>query len=152
MPWTASTSYWPGYSESSLWVRSAPPGVRATTSVKVPPRAIQKCHRPSPPVPVSWLIRSRVPAPVQPASLRRLPAPARPILLGLGDKRVDLAVLLRRRDGIAPAHAKAAAWRLAGYSKEHRLRDQIGIGHRNPDLQPHKHGRATSRERGWQTG
>ena len=32
------------FSESSLWLRIAPSGVRATTSVKVPPRSIQKSH------------------------------------------------------------------------------------------------------------
>ena len=31
-------------SESSLWVRRAPSGRRATMSVNVPPRSIQNCH------------------------------------------------------------------------------------------------------------
>jgi hypothetical protein len=41
MPATAASSYRPGSSDNSFSVFSSPDGVRATTSVNVPPRSIQ---------------------------------------------------------------------------------------------------------------
>ena len=45
MPAMAASRYCSGFSESSLWVSSVPSGLRATMSVKVPPRSIQNCQR-----------------------------------------------------------------------------------------------------------
>ena len=42
MPCSAASAYWPGFSERSFARRSRPSGSRATMSVKVPPRSIQK--------------------------------------------------------------------------------------------------------------
>ena len=44
MPWMAASSVRSGCAESSLRVRSSPCGESAITSVKVPPRSIQKCQ------------------------------------------------------------------------------------------------------------
>ena len=45
MPATAASLYCSGFSDSSLWVTMLPSGLRATMSVKVPPRSIQNCQR-----------------------------------------------------------------------------------------------------------
>jgi hypothetical protein len=42
----AASRYRSGFSESSLWVASDPSGLRATTSVNVPPLSIQNCQAP----------------------------------------------------------------------------------------------------------
>ena len=44
IPWSAASRYCSGFSDRSLWIRISPSGVRATMSVKVPPRSIQNCH------------------------------------------------------------------------------------------------------------
>src|SRR5258706_4876804 len=55
MPATAGSAYRPGFSESSLCTASVPSGRRATTSVNVPPRSIQKSQ---PPASISLTARS----------------------------------------------------------------------------------------------
>src|SRR6202521_6222434 len=45
MPAIAASQYRSGLSDKSLWVTRRPSGVRATMSVKVPPRSIQNCQR-----------------------------------------------------------------------------------------------------------
>jgi hypothetical protein len=61
IPSSAASSYCSGLSDRSLCTRIAPAGVRATTSVKVPPRSIQNCQADARPTsviaaPVSRLI------------------------------------------------------------------------------------------------
>src|SRR4051812_165439 len=107
IPSTAASSYWPGLSESSFAVSSWPSGARATTSVKVPPRSIEKDQRP--------------------VMKRTGRLPRQPILV---DGRPAMPPAWLRVAGGQP-HLPSANMGLADHAIEHRDRqDEVGArGH-----------------------
>ena len=64
MPCTAASRYASGFSDSSLWETNEPSGLRPITSVKVPPRSIQKSQTPASisALPPHWWGPASVPA------------------------------------------------------------------------------------------